>query len=63
MPIVCFYQLVFTVCFLFNSFALYFYFVFFLRLNLMGIILRVFQGINLRQNLRWTFTFSYLLLK
>ena len=31
MPIVCFYQFVFAVCFLFNSFALYFYFIFFLH--------------------------------
>ena len=58
MPIGWFYQLAFTVCFLFNSFALYFYFVFFPHLNLMGIILRVFQGINLHR----TFLDFYFLL-
>ena len=36
---------------------------FFSCLDLMGIILRVFQRISLHQNWRWTFTLSYLLLK
>ena len=58
-------NLYFLFCFLFNSFALYFYFAFFFFscLDLMGIILRVFQGISLHQNWRWTFTLSCLLLK